>query len=158
MSNRFGRRLYMLFFKSYTEKVWGVSTTEIRAEWAAQRIKGVSSHGCSFGAPGARGSQVKSLIHEFHYPRYGPGQMWEAMAGSIAAGRWARQPRRAGCAAARWPTGEYGPSRRPPVATSRVTSSHRFRCGRRSRSRIPLVEVDVSTVLPGYNTAIASHI
>ena len=71
----------MLFFKSYTEKVWCLSTTEIRAEWAAQRIKGVSFFTAARSALlGRRGSQVKSLIHEFHYPRYGPGQMWEAMA------------------------------------------------------------------------------
>ncbi len=84
VSNRFGRRLFELFFKSYTEKVWGVPTTEIRAEWAAQRIKGVSFFTAARSA--IRGNdrrKVRSLIQEFHYPRYGPGQMWEAMAGSI---------------------------------------------------------------------------
>ncbi len=84
VSNRFGRRLFRLFFKSYTEKVWGVPTTEIRAEWAAQRIKGVSFFTAARSA--IRGNdrrKVRSLIQEFHYPRYGPGQMWEAMAGSI---------------------------------------------------------------------------
>jgi protoporphyrinogen oxidase len=84
VSNRFGRRLYKLFFKSYTEKVWGVPTTEIRAEWAAQRIKGVSFFTAARSALlGHKENEVKSMIQEFHYPRYGPGQMWEAMASSI---------------------------------------------------------------------------
>jgi len=84
VSNRFGRRLFELFFKSYTEKVWGVPTSEIRAEWAAQRIKGLS-----FAAAvkamffGNRGNKVKTLITQFHYPRYGPGQMWETMTSRI---------------------------------------------------------------------------
>ncbi len=80
ISNRFGRRLFELFFKSYTEKLWGVPTTEIRAEWAAQRIKGLSFFSAAKSAFfGNRGNKVKSLISEFHYPRYGPGQMWETM-------------------------------------------------------------------------------
>ncbi len=84
VSNRFGRRLFELFFRSYTEKVWGVPTTEIRAEWAAQRIKGVSFFTAARSA--IRGNdrrKVRSLIQEFHYPRYGPGQMWDTMARSI---------------------------------------------------------------------------
>jgi len=84
VSNRFGKRLFDLFFKSYTEKVWGVPTTEIRAEWAAQRIKGLSFFSAAKAAFfGNRGNKVKSLISEFHYPRYGPGQMWEAMTEEI---------------------------------------------------------------------------
>ena len=84
VSNRFGRRLYELFFKSYTEKVWGVPTTEIRAEWAAQRIKGVSFFTAARSALlGRNRRKIRSLIQEFHYPRYGPGQMWEAMASAI---------------------------------------------------------------------------
>jgi protoporphyrinogen oxidase len=84
VSNRFGRRLYELFFKSYTEKVWGVPTTEIRAEWAAQRIKGVSFFTAARSALlGHNEKQVKSLIQEFHYPRYGPGQMWDTMTRAI---------------------------------------------------------------------------
>jgi protoporphyrinogen oxidase len=82
--NRFGRRLFSLFFKSYTEKVWGVSTSEIRAEWAAQRIKGLSFFAAAKHAFfGSRGNQIKSLISEFNYPRYGPGQMWERMRDEI---------------------------------------------------------------------------
>ena len=84
VSNRFGRRLFELFFKSYTEKVWGVPTTEIRAEWAAQRIKGLSFFSAAKAAFfGNKDDKVKSLISEFNYPRFGPGQMWEAMRGAI---------------------------------------------------------------------------
>jgi protoporphyrinogen oxidase len=86
VSNRFGRRLFELFFKSYTEKVWGVPTTEIRAEWAAQRIKGLSFFSAAKAAFfGNSGNKVKTLISEFHYPRHGPGQMWETMTQQIEA-------------------------------------------------------------------------
>jgi protoporphyrinogen oxidase len=86
VSNRFGKRLYRHFFKTYTEKVWGVSTTELRAEWAAQRIKGLSFFSAAKAAfLGNRGNKVKSLITQFHYPRFGPGQMWETMADEIIA-------------------------------------------------------------------------
>jgi protoporphyrinogen oxidase len=84
VSNRFGKRLYQLFFKSYTEKVWGVPCSEVRAEWAAQRIKGLSFFSAAKAAFfGNRGNKVKSLISEFYYPRYGPGQMWETMTREI---------------------------------------------------------------------------
>jgi len=86
VSNRFGKRLYNHFFKSYTEKVWGVPTTELRAEWAAQRIKGLSFFSAAKAAFfGNKGNKIKSLINEFHYPRFGPGQMWETMADEIIA-------------------------------------------------------------------------
>lgn len=86
VSNRFGRRLYELFFKSYNEKVWGVPPSEIRAEWAAQRIKGLSFFSAAKAAFfGNKGNKVKSLIDRFHYPRYGPGQMWDAMTREITA-------------------------------------------------------------------------
>src|ERR1700755_1554008 len=85
VTNRFGRRLYRAFFKTYTEKVWGIPCDEINADWAAQRIRGLSL------AVAVRdifrrkmsdesGAVVKTLIHEFNYPRLGPGMMWEAMA------------------------------------------------------------------------------
>jgi protoporphyrinogen oxidase len=79
VSNRFGRRLYRIFFKTYTEKVWGIPCTEIRAEWAAQRIQGLSLLQALLSAtPLQRRSQaIRTLIHEFRYPRLGPGQMWE---------------------------------------------------------------------------------
>src|SRR3954447_14613632 len=80
VSKRFGWRLYSLFFKSYNEKVWGVPATEIRAEWAAQRIKGLSFFSAAKAAFfGNKGNKIKSLIDRFQYPRYGPGQMWETM-------------------------------------------------------------------------------
>ncbi len=84
VSNRFGKRLFNLFFKSYTEKVWGVPTSEIRAEWAAQRIKGLSFFSAAKSAFfGNRDEKIKSLISKFNYPRYGPGQMWETMTDDI---------------------------------------------------------------------------
>jgi protoporphyrinogen oxidase len=84
VSNRFGKRLYNLFFKTYTEKVWGVPCSELRAEWAAQRIKGLSFFSAAKSAFfGNKGNKIKSLISEFNYPRYGPGQMWEQMTKDI---------------------------------------------------------------------------
>ena len=85
VSNRFGRRLYKIFFKTYTEKVWGVPCSEIQAEWAAQRIQGLSLltavknavFGGSSGQDGSKKDVVKTLIDEFLYPRHGPGMMWE---------------------------------------------------------------------------------
>jgi protoporphyrinogen oxidase len=86
VSNRFGWRLYNHFFKGYTEKVWGVPTTELRAEWAAQRIKGLSFWSAAKAAFMGNGdNKIKSLINEFHYPRFGPGQMWETMCDEIIA-------------------------------------------------------------------------
>ena len=79
VTNRFGRRLYEIFFKTYTEKVWGIPCTEIRAEWAAQRIQGLSLARAILSATAIqkRSTTIKTLIHEFQYPRLGPGQMWE---------------------------------------------------------------------------------
>jgi protoporphyrinogen oxidase len=80
VTNRFGKRLYEIFFKTYTEKVWGIPCTEIRAEWAAQRIQGLSLAKAILNATALnrRNTDIKTLIHEFRYPRLGPGQMWEA--------------------------------------------------------------------------------
>jgi protoporphyrinogen oxidase len=85
VSNRFGKRLYEVFFKTYTEKVWGIPCNEIRAEWAAQRIKGLSLlsavRNALIGQQGKSKSEViKTLIDEFEYPELGPGMMWEAVA------------------------------------------------------------------------------
>ncbi|MFN0006589.1 MAG: NAD(P)/FAD-dependent oxidoreductase [Planctomycetota bacterium] len=79
VSNRFGKRLYNIFFKTYTEKVWGIPCTEIRAEWAAQRIQNLSLAQAILNAASVqrRSTAIKSLIDEFRYPRLGPGQMWE---------------------------------------------------------------------------------
>jgi protoporphyrinogen oxidase len=93
--NRFGRELYLTFFKSYTEKVWGVSCKQISAEWGAQRIKGLSItkavlHVLRSLSP-KRGDSISqksvetSLIDRFMYPKFGPGQMWEEVAGRVTA-------------------------------------------------------------------------
>jgi protoporphyrinogen oxidase len=81
--DRFGRRLFELFFRTYTEKVWGVPTSEIRAEWAAQRIRTLSFARVVRAALLNDGAELHSLIEQFRYPRLGPGQMWEAMAAEI---------------------------------------------------------------------------
>src|SRR5579859_2052781 len=87
--NQFGRRLFEIFFKTYTEKVWGMSCQEISADWAAQRIKGLSlgsaiKHALFSGRrPKDRKQVVKTLIDTFRYPRLGPGMMWEAFAAKI---------------------------------------------------------------------------
>src|SRR3954452_12733178 len=94
--NRFGRLLFNEFFKSYTEKVWGVPTSEIRADWAAQRIKVLSFFSAAKSAFfGNKGDKVTSLIDKFNYPRYGPGQMWETMTQDIegVGGRVLRTPK-----------------------------------------------------------------
>ena len=74
--NRFGGRLYMHFFRSYTEKVWGINPKEIRADWAAQRIKNLSLFKALWNALSGA-NDTTSLIEEFQYPRLGPGMMWE---------------------------------------------------------------------------------
>jgi protoporphyrinogen oxidase len=81
-SARFGRRLYSIFFKTYTEKVWGVPATAIQADWAAQRIKNLSLSKAIINAilPARNQKDVTSLIEEFRYPKYGPGMMWEKAA------------------------------------------------------------------------------
>jgi protoporphyrinogen oxidase len=87
VSNRFGRRLYEIFFKTYTEKVWGVPCTEIRAEWAAQRIKGLSLTTAVRNALfKPKTVKVKTLIDSFEYPERGPGQMWETLADRLRGG------------------------------------------------------------------------
>ena len=85
VTNRFGRRLYEIFFKTYTEKVWGIPCTEIRAEWAAQRIQGLSLARAILSATSLnrRSTDIKSLIDSFKYPRLGPGQMWETCADRV---------------------------------------------------------------------------
>src|SRR6266850_245873 len=77
--NRFGRRLFEMFFKGYTEKVWGMPCSAIGAEWAAQRIKGLSLWTAALSMLGGNGNgDIRTLVHEFEYPRLGPGMMWEA--------------------------------------------------------------------------------
>src|SRR5689334_11744679 len=87
VTNRFGKRLYEIFFKTYTEKVWGIPCREIRAEWAAQRIQGLSLAKAILNAAQLqkRSDSIKTLIDRFQYPRLGPGQMWETAAEKIRA-------------------------------------------------------------------------
>ena len=86
--NRFGKRLYEIFFKTYTEKVWGVPCTSISAEWAAQRIRGLSLKTAILNAllPKKKPT-AKTLTTQFHYPERGAGQMWEALAQRISEAR-----------------------------------------------------------------------
>lgn len=87
--NQFGRRLFSIFFKTYTEKVWGMSCSEISADWAAQRIKGLSLWSAAKNAllpqrkSKDRSQVIKTLIDTFRYPRQGPGMMWERCATRI---------------------------------------------------------------------------
>ena len=81
--NRFGERLYRIFFKTYTEKVWGMPCSEIYADWAAQRIKGLSLVSAIRNAivpQGGGKGVIKTLIDNFDYPKHGPGMMWERAA------------------------------------------------------------------------------
>jgi protoporphyrinogen oxidase len=90
--NQFGERLFSIFFKTYTEKVWGMSCDEISADWAAQRIKGLDLMGAvldglkrSLGIRNKGEAGAKTLIESFRYPRKGPGMMWEAARAKIEA-------------------------------------------------------------------------
>ena len=85
---RFGWRLYRTFFKTYTEKVWGVPADNIQADWAAQRIKNLSLWKAvlnSLMPKGRNSTEVTSLIEQFQYPKFGPGMMWEAAAKQVQA-------------------------------------------------------------------------
>ena len=76
VTNRFGKRLFEIFFKTYTEKVWGVPCSELKAEWAAQRIKNLSLKSALTSMIVKPGESITTLIEEFHYPRFGPGMLW----------------------------------------------------------------------------------
>lgn len=93
--NQFGHKLYSIFFKTYTEKVWGMPCDEMSADWAAQRIKGLSLGAAvldglkrSLGLSKAPndGMAAKTLLETFRYPRLGPGMMWEAARDKVMAG------------------------------------------------------------------------
>ncbi len=93
--NRFGDRLYRTFFEAYTEKVWGVPCSRIRADWGAQRVKGLSLRRALVHAvkdlvssdfQKAQKERETSLITRFYYPKFGPGQMWETVADHVRAG------------------------------------------------------------------------
>jgi protoporphyrinogen oxidase len=89
VTNQFGERLFRIFFKTYTEKVWGMSCKEISADWAAQRIQGLSLATALRNAllprrqPADRHDVIKTLVGTFRYPRKGPGMMWEACADKV---------------------------------------------------------------------------
>ncbi len=92
VTNRFGARLFEIFFRTYTEKVWGLSCEEISADWAAQRIRGLDLSravldACrrSLGLGRGGGAAIRTLIESFHYPARGPGMMWEAAASRVIA-------------------------------------------------------------------------
>ena len=89
VTNRFGSRLSRIFFKTYTEKVWGMSWTEITADWAAQRIKDLdlvkAVSQALLGSAMSRGKVITTLIEQFHYPEHGPGEMWESCTRRLAA-------------------------------------------------------------------------
>jgi protoporphyrinogen oxidase len=76
VTNRFGKRLFETFFKTYTEKVWGIPCSELKAEWAAQRIKNLSLKTALLSMFIKPQNSIQSLIGEFHYPRQGPGMLW----------------------------------------------------------------------------------
>ncbi|MFV0642910.1 MAG: NAD(P)/FAD-dependent oxidoreductase [Sphingomonadaceae bacterium] len=93
-TNQFGFQLYSIFFKTYTEKVWGMPCDKMSADWAAQRIKGLSLWGAvtdglkrslGFNKRPNDGMQVKTLLETFRYPRLGPGMMWDAARDNIRA-------------------------------------------------------------------------
>jgi protoporphyrinogen oxidase len=99
VANQFGERLFSIFFKTYTEKVWGMSCDDISADWAAQRIKGLDlwtamssalrnsmrPKGVKDGTKAHDGEVIKTLIESFEYPRKGPGMMWDAAAAKTRA-------------------------------------------------------------------------
>jgi protoporphyrinogen oxidase len=84
---RFGWRLYRTFFKTYTEKVWGVPVSEMPADWAAQRVKSLNLGNAILNAvmPKKNQKDITSLIEEFEYPKYGPGMMWEVCRDKVVA-------------------------------------------------------------------------
>lgn len=86
--NRFGRKLYSMFFEGYTEKLWGRHSREISADWGSQRVKGLSIKVVikDMLTPKSKkeaGKGETSLIEEFYYPKYGPGQLWEITAEEV---------------------------------------------------------------------------
>src|SRR5215471_4549636 len=85
VTNRFGRRLFLTFFKTYTEKVWGIPCSTLKAEWAAQRIKDLSLKTALLNMFLKPKKTIKTLIEEFDYPRFGPGMMWTRVKESVEA-------------------------------------------------------------------------
>ena len=142
--NQFGERLFSIFFKTYTEKVWGMSCDEISADWAAQRIKGLDLWSADVeraapldrhAAPDRRTSDkvIKTLIESFHYPRKGPGMMWDAAARQDQGAAAARSTWAASSRACRWDerARASGRSRRRPRDGQREVFTARHVISRR---------------------------
>ena len=139
MVSRFGWRLYRTFFKTYTEKVWGVPGSEMPADWAAQRVKNLSSARRLRNAilPKRNQKDITSLIEEFQYPKYGPGMMWERCADLVEEGggkvvhelRVTSHPRDDGGAQAVTVTLADGIRTRRPHPTSSLRCRSRPSCG-----------------------------
>ena len=125
VTNRFGKRLFEIFFKAYTEKVWGISTKELSADWAAQRIRDLSLgraiRHALFGE--RRGQLTKTLIDRFRYPRLGPGQMWERCR-DLVRERGSEIAMSAPVQRVRWKG-----NRVTAVAVSRAGAEEEFACG-----------------------------
>ena len=127
---RFGWRLYRTFFKTYTEKVWGIPVSEMPADWAAQRVKNLNLFSAIVNAllPKRGQTEITTLIEEFEYPRTGPGLMWETAAAKVRAQggeivmetkidtvRW--EPGRGATSVVAHVTGGYGPGAGAPPAS-----------------------------------------
>ena len=126
-TQNFGNRIYDVFFRSYTEKVWGVPGSDIHSEWGAQRIKDFSFWKALLAALRLTRSTSTTLIEEFHYPRLGPGQMWEAFEARVAE------------------TGHSGPS--PPSCAIDSPRPQRRRVGVTMQHDGQTIEVPVDAVL-----------
>ena len=133
VTNAFGDRLFSIFFKTYTEKVWGMDCREISADWAAQRIRGLSLSKAVLSAftrrPSNRHATVKTLINTFRYPRLGPGMMWEAAASKaeVAGARLLQGTRVTGLSwdadQGAWAARLHGPDGERQVRAAHVVSS-----------------------------------
>src|ERR1700722_18856234 len=114
---RFGWRLYRTFFKTYTERVWGVEVSQMPSDWAAQRIKNLDLGKAILNAllPKRNQTEITTLIEEFQYPKFGPGMMWEVCAEKVeAAGGTVRMNSRVTAiklAAGKARSGAYKPTR-----------------------------------------------
>jgi len=143
VSARFGWRLYRIFFKTYTEKLWGRPATELQSDWAAQRIKNLSLSSAVINAifPARNKSKdITTLIDEFQYPRLGPGMMWEKCAADVAAGGGEilletkvrtvhREPGRGAVAVTSVVTGGYGEGAgAPPASRADLGATTRTAC------------------------------
>jgi len=126
VTNKFGRRLFEIFFRTYTEKVWGMKCTEISADWAAQRIKGLSLSKAIWHAllpqksGGSRETTIKTLIDKFRYPRRGPGMLWDAAAAKIRAQHGAVLLGQTVTAVARQPDGTWAVTARDAGGATQV--------------------------------------